>query len=43
MTDAGYPPATATETLNERVYDTLMAAGCRALADEFSDANGAGS
>jgi hypothetical protein len=28
-------------TLNERVYDALRAAGLKALADEFSNANGA--
>lgn len=28
------------DTLNERVYDALMAAGKRALADEFAAANG---
>ena len=32
----------AVETLNERVYDALIAAGQKALADEFADANGAG-
>lgn len=29
--------------INERVYDALIAAGQKELADEFSDANGAGS
>ena len=31
------------ETLPGRVYDALMAAGQRALADEYAYANGAGS
>lgn len=29
------------DTLNERVYDALMAAGFRALADEYADSMGA--
>ena len=32
----------ADETLPERVYDALRAAGHKALADEYADANGAG-
>ncbi len=30
----------ACESLQERVFDALMAAGQRALADEFAEANG---
>lgn len=42
VSDHGYTQTSADDTLPERVYDALRASGRKALADEYSDANGAG-